>query len=104
MDERRKFPRLKSSFTVEVRPSEEREGQTHNISAGGILFMHKKEVTPGAILDLTLRVPGLSGTVDIKGKVVRCDIAQAGSYNVGVQFVDVDEEAVKEILETIQSF
>ena len=104
MEERRKYPRLKSSFTLEVKPSKLKEGQTHDISQGGIMFGHKEPITVGTILDLTMRVPGLSGSVDVQGKVIRCETDAGGTFSVAVQFLDIDEATTKNILETIQSF
>ncbi len=101
MDERRRYPRLSANFSLEVKPSSAGSGE--NISRGGLLFQHPTPIAPGAIVDLAVRVPSLTGTIDVKGKVVRCDRGSGSGYQVAVNFVDLDAESestIREILET----
>lgn len=105
MDERRKFPRITSHFKLDVKPSSTGAGTAQNASQEGLLFEHDGPVELGAVLDLGLRVAGLSGQVDVRGKVVRCEKSGGGNqYLVAVQFLDVDDAAARSIKEMIEFF
>jgi hypothetical protein len=103
--DRRNFPRITTNFSLEVSPSEVGHGEGKDVSQGGLQFNHKGKVNPGQILNLTIRVNGFSGDVSIKGKVVRCDPSGSdGYYNVAVNFVDIDAETEKSVIDMINSF
>jgi len=105
MQERRQFPRITSHFSVEVKPSKvDRSGRAHNISQGGLLFEHGEKVDIGALLDLNLRFPGLTGLSQLKGKVIRCDELGQGRYAVAINFVDTTPEMEASIREMLESF
>lgn len=105
MSDKRRFPRINSKFALEVIPSEMGEGTSQNVSKGGLLFTHNGAINVGTILYLTLRVPGLSGSIDVKGKVLRCDPSGTGNLtNVAVNFVDLDPESEKSIMEMLETF
>ena len=105
MEDRRRFPRLSSNFAIEVIPSDSGQGTGQNVSQGGLMFTHPGAISPGTVLYLTLRVPGLSGSVDVKGKVVRCEaVGTRNMHNVAVNFVDMDEESERVITELLESF
>lgn len=102
MEERRKYPRVSHRFNLEVKPV---VGTTtgRDVSKGGVSFTHAESVAPGTILDLDLRVPGLSGSYKLKGKVIR-SIPEGDKYAVAVNFVDVDPATETAISEMLQSF
>jgi len=105
MEERRRFPRVSSNFALEVVPSDSGEGEGQNVSQGGLLFTHQGPMNIGSIIGLTLRVPSLSGTVEVKGKIVRCESTGSGNmHNVAVNFVDVDTETEQSIMDLLESF
>ena len=100
MEERRKFHRVKSNFSLEVHPSESGEGTSENVSTTGLLFNQKSPAAIGTVLYLTVRQPGLSGELSVKGKVVRC-VPVGNSFQVAVQFIDVDKETERAITELL---
>ncbi|MCB1171916.1 MAG: PilZ domain-containing protein [Leptospiraceae bacterium] len=104
MEEKRKYPRVKSNFSLEVKPSQSGAGFSHNVSEGGLLFEHQGPLPVDGIIDLTLRVPGLSGTTQVKAKVVRCEPSQGETCNVAVNFVDIDNESSSAIRDWLESF
>ena len=53
MEERRKFHRVKSNFSLEVHPSESGEGTSENVSTTGLLFNQKSPAAIGTLLYLT---------------------------------------------------
>ncbi len=105
MQDRRKYPRISSTFSLEVKPSPAGGGTSENVSKEGLLFTHNGEIPRGEILDLTLRVPWFTGSINVKGKVIRCDPTEPkGTYNVAINFVDADEDTQKSITGLINSF
>jgi len=103
--DRRKYPRITSNFSLEVSPSEVGHGEGKDISQGGLQFTHKGKLDAGQILNLTIRVNGFSGDVSLKGKVIRCDPSGSeGSYNVAINFIDIDLETEKSVIDMINSF
>ena len=101
MDERRRFHRISSQFSLEVHPSESGEGTSQNVSATGLLFSQKSPSPIGTTLYLTIRQPGLSGDVSVKGRVVRCEPI-GSQFQIAVQFVDVDKETEDSILDLVK--
>ena len=103
--DRRKYPRITSNFSLEVSPSAVGHGEGKDISQGGLQFNHKGKVDAGQILHLTIRVNGFSGDVSVNGKVIRCDPSGSeGYYNVAINFVDIDAETEKSVIDMINSF
>lgn len=102
-EERRKFPRVNSNFSLDVAPSKTRRGQAQNLSQGGLMFTHQGEVEIDSLIDVTLRVPGLTGSIVTRAKVIRCDPTGVGeNFHIAVNFVNIDEEteqAIKDLLE-----
>ena len=105
MSEKRKFPRVDSKFALEVIPSDAGAGKSTNVSEGGLLFVHDGPINVGTMLYITLRVPGLSGSISVKARVLRCDASGSGkTHNVAVNFVDIDEDTEDSIKELLESF
>ena len=79
-------------------------GQAENLSQEGLLFTHQGSIAAGSMIDISLRVPGLTGTITVQAKVIRSDATGIGDgYRVAVNFVNTDEEtekAIKDLLET----
>jgi len=103
--DRRKYPRITSNFSLEVSPSEVGHGEGRDISQGGLQFSHKGKLNVGQILNITIRVNGFSGDVNVKGKVLRCEQGgPEGNYHVAINFVDIDPETEKSVIDMINSF
>ena len=102
MEERRKFPRVSHRFELEVHPVGG-EATGRDVSKGGISFTHHENVPAGTTLDLEIRVPGLSGSYKVKGRVVRTR-PEGSKYVVAVNFVDVDAATESAITDMLQSF
>lgn len=102
--ERRKYPRISANFSLEVSPSEVGVGEGMNVSQGGVQFSHEGKLELGQVVSLTMRVNGFSGVVSVRGKVLRCDLSSGNTYNISVNFIGVDNETEKSILDMINSF
>jgi hypothetical protein len=103
--DRRRYPRINANFSMEVTPSPTGEGTGINVSQGGLQFSHRGKLNPGSLLNMILRVHGFSGTVHVKGKVIRCEESGTDNYyHVSINFVDTDHETEASIIDMIKSF
>ncbi len=67
-----------------------RSGKALGISA--MVFLPPKSV-------VLLRFPDLAPDHTVKGEVVRCALAEKGQYLIGVCFVEIDKDIVKQLLD-----
>ena len=65
-----------------------------NISASGLLFKSNGPIVLGTILDLKINFPTLEEPLHTVAKVVRVRAAKVKPkyFEVGVQFIDIDEQ------------
>jgi len=94
------FEILSSTGTLQPR----RNALTKNISAKGLLFENKEEISIGTKLKLTLTLPGTSSKfIDITAEVVRVErLIFLNNYEIGLNFVEIspiDEEEIKNRIE-----
>jgi hypothetical protein len=66
-------------------------GRTLNISESGILLETYFPVQPDHTIQLSISLK--ESIVDIKGKPVHVQSLGGGKYQIGIQFVDLDENA-----------
>lgn len=77
-----------------------------NVSTGGALFFHRKDLGNGTLLDLKIHVKSTL-TINCVGKITRIDKPQPNSmFCFAIRFIDIGErekelinKAVEEILE-----
>jgi Tfp pilus assembly protein PilZ len=73
-----------------------------NASRGGLaVFLSEQEIEGGTVLQLQFLLPNREKPVAARGRVVRCSpvIKNAKAFEVGIQFLDVTEDARLAILE-----
>jgi hypothetical protein len=72
-----------------------------NISRGGLAFFTEQQIKEGVTLKLHFLPPNREKPVEARGKVVRCpeSIKKEKAFEVGIQFIDVSEDAKLAILE-----
>jgi c-di-GMP-binding flagellar brake protein YcgR len=106
--ERRRFKRIDGNYVVSYVPVEGEElksdiSQTKNLSEGGLLFVSDRAFEKGITLKIKLRLPEFSDYVIIKAKVVDSKkIGKGTMYNIGAQFVEVEQkvkDAIKRLVE-----
>ena len=110
--ERRKFPRLRASCSIRVKPiagaSPPREGadaMTVNISGGGLCYRSATSVRTGDFLAVEMGLPEFESPVVAMGRATFCDKAGDG-YDVGVEFWWVgwgDDSAQRAIADYIKT-
>ena len=107
MEERRKFIRLNSSFTVGYKRLEslggEKQTLSTNISEGGICLVVDEELKVSELLDLNLYLPGKREVISVTGRVVwmkespnESDSSKR-SFRVGIEFLNIEKSAAKMI-------
>ncbi|TGN14500.1 PilZ domain-containing protein [Leptospira ilyithenensis] len=83
-------------------PKDKGEGETQDISEGGLLFSTKEPMPIGARLELELRFPDVRYVLYPRAKVVRLEEFNEGEfYEVGLEFNQLFENDKKLILEHI---
>jgi len=112
--ERRKFPRfnLLVDVLVSKRAASERERLlvTKNISQGGVCIIAYEEFQEQDILDLRIFLPEDNVPLQVTGKVawikefVIGDSPGNRRYDMGVEFMDIDEESIQKINRHLFSF
>ncbi len=117
MEERRKFVRLNTNVDVKwAKITPDKEGatgdlsKTKNISGGGIcLTVYGKNVDIGDILDMEIDLP-TKKTIKVRGRVAwvgEFEIVggrHEKNYDLGVEFLEIDEEDRIEINQFVFSF
>ncbi len=94
--DRRNFLRFNCShlasyirFDEEGRQCEEEKVRTADISPDGLRIQTYSTLSVDEILDLTVAIR--EKLFNARGKVVRCEPSADGRFNVGIAFLDVDE-------------
>jgi hypothetical protein len=110
--ERRKFPRLRASCSIRVKPiagaAAPREGvdaMTVNISGGGLCYQSVVAVRTGEFLAVEMNLPEFESPVVAMGRATYCERAGEG-YDVGVEFWWVgwgDDSAQRAIADYIKT-
>jgi len=72
-----------------------------NISASGISFFSKSELTKNKFLNIVINFPGL-GPIEAKAQVARAIRTKNGDYEIGAHFISVDEAKKEELAERIE--
>jgi hypothetical protein len=97
--QRRRAVRVPVGLLVQARLDEEGDPDpdavigavTENLSAGGALLRSSRALEPGRELRLSVRCGGTAGTLDLAGRVVRCD-RQTGEerpWRLAIAFHDI---------------
>jgi len=96
MRERRKFIRLDAHHLLKYKLINKGKELSfaRNISAGGVLFHAKTDISPGEIVELEINFPGYPVPVKAVSKVVRSVKAEQGEgFDVAAEFVNIEESA-----------
>jgi len=95
--DRRRFPRFNCShlasyirFDGEGRQCEEEKVRTVDLSPDGLRIQTYSPMSANEVLDLTVAIG--ERLFNARGKVVCCEPSSDGKFNVGVAFLEVDEE------------
>lgn len=66
-----------------------------NVSRGGLAFLTEQEIKENAVLKIYFLPPNRKKPIAARGRVVRCPKVMRGikAFEVGIQFLDISEEA-----------
>jgi PilZ domain len=78
----------------------------HDVSRGGLAFFAEEEIKKDVVLKLYFLPPNCKKPVEARGRVVRCPKTTKGvnAFEIGIQFLDISEEARLAIEELEASF
>jgi c-di-GMP-binding flagellar brake protein YcgR len=103
--ERRKYKRIDNTFNVRIALSNDPSGyrdikidvaKSINISAGGLLLNASEKIGLGEKIRVTFLKPNTFEFFEGFGKVVRSDDTADGSFLIGIDFIDLnDQEKMK---------
>lgn len=101
--ERRKYPRIKGDFTIEIAHKKARiMGNAINLSASGMYFQCNKEIPLFTEIETVLQLPGEKEPIVCTGVVVRSEEApQKGRYNIAIFFSDLLPEEKQKIADYV---
>ena len=89
--EQRRFPRVPAEKAVLVKKlgdeSSETLAKTRMVGGGGCMFVHHEAVGVGTAVELLISLP--TRVIKAQGRVVWETVAQDGTVEVGVEFLDV---------------
>ena len=98
--DRRSFLRFNCShlasyirFDEEGRQCEEEKVKTLDISPDGLGIQTYSTISVNEVLDLSVAIR--EKLFNARGKVIRCESSASGKFNVGIAFLDVDENNLR---------
>ena len=92
--ERRRFPRvaepLEAQYRIDGDFTSSWKGMTViNLSAGGIRFRSPESISPGASLQLKIKLPGVPQPLELRGAAVWSAMQAPEVIETGVEFLDL---------------
>lgn len=100
-EERRMFIRFPATVPMTYLDSNSQEkgdGETRDLSAKGVGFVAYKELQPGTMLEIWLKVPDRADGIYSRGEVVWSRRMPTGEYRVGVNLEKVDFISMSHVL------
>lgn len=109
--ERRQKERLNGYHLIKYRVAKGGQGAGYsltsviNISSGGVLFKSAEPLAGGTVVDIKINFPGQTEPLAAQAKVIRSREVKVKPkhYEVGVKFIDIDEEKGK-IIDKVVKF
>ena len=99
--EKREFARIAADWDILYKIVDEtamKTGKMKNVGGGGLLFEHEKPIPISSILDITLTLPSKKKKISAQAKVVRLEVKESGTFDIGIFFTKIDPEDKKMIL------
>jgi len=110
--ERRKFPRLRASCSIRVKPiagatapGDGVDAMTVNISGGGLCYRSETAIRTGEFLAVEMSLPEFESPVVAMGRATYCE-KESDGFDVGVEFWWVgwgDDSAQRAIADFIKT-
>jgi len=96
--EKRKYVRLKAHHLLKykVLGQDAELSFAKNISAGGVLFHSREEISLGSTVEMEILFPSYPRPIKVVAKVVwKKPVKKMEGFDLGAEFINVDEEAKK---------
>ena len=102
--DRRRFPRLSSHVYYRIGKSQSLRQRVSNISLGGVRIYSDQRLDVGEHVELELHFPdGFAGKGAARVVWIKELPPDSGaSYDVGLEFLELPEEAVKKLMEALK--
>ena len=102
--DRRRFPRISSPVYYRVAKLHSLRQRVSNISLGGIRIYSDQRLDIGEQLELELHFPsGYAGKGTARVVWIKeLPPASGSSYDVGLEFLELPDEAIKELMKTLK--
>jgi len=102
--DRRRFPRISSPVYYRVAKLHSLRQRVSNISLGGVRIYSDQRLDIGEEVELELHFPnGFAGKGTARVVWINELPPESGSsYEVGLEFLDLPEEAIKELMEALK--
>ncbi|MBI2191280.1 MAG: DUF4032 domain-containing protein [Planctomycetes bacterium] len=98
--DRRAYPRLHESLRVRLRmvepPRQDLDVRTTNVGAGGVAFLHEQPLVVTSQVEGEIEIQDV--TSRFFGRIVHVDEVAEGRYDIGIQFLEIDEADRERIL------
>jgi diguanylate cyclase (GGDEF)-like protein len=99
--EKREFSRMAADWSIKYRVLDEAQVNTakmKNVGGGGLLFENEKPIPISSILDITFSPPFGRKKIEAQAKVVRLEVRDDGTFDVGIYFTRIHPEDQQEIV------
>jgi hypothetical protein len=103
MDEKRRYPRVNVTILIKFKSHSEdklREGESKDISEGGICIKSKTEYSPGDIVNLQLFLGDT--LVCVEGRIVWKKHTRKGKFELGIEYIKVNKTDIDIIKKYIE--
>lgn len=89
--ERRKFPRAKADFNIEIAHQKSRIiADTINVSASGMYCQSDRSIPLFREIGIRIKLSGIAAVIECSGIIVRCDkVPGKERYNLAIFFEDL---------------
>jgi diguanylate cyclase (GGDEF)-like protein len=100
--EKREFTRISANWEVSysiVKDDKMETAKLRNVGGGGLLFKNDRPIPISSFLDIGFKPPFKSGKISALAKVVRLEVNEDGTFDVGIYFSDIKPEDRRMIIE-----
>ncbi len=112
--ERRKFPRIEKEIIVRYKilstPEKQLDGETKNISAGGVCLVTRERMEPETVVAMEIRFPQMNKPIVTTSRVIWCSESKLGPspaghtrFDNGIEFTQISEADRQQIAKYVEA-
>jgi len=102
--ERRVFKRINNKFSVKITEMKNGKkdlslkiGNATNVSASGLLLRYERSIPVNSLISINFMKPNSFDIFSSEARVVRCDANGDGSFDLGIEFQNIDPAEQKKL-------